>query len=116
VRSPCSSFALASSDSTSQGSIIVLDEYIDWLVSIDPTEPKVQVREDSSLGSKAATRLVIRREVGENEIEEAQKKVKVRILQGAEVNIQGDGSIDVSDKVLKNLANTKDPIERRRDR
>ena len=37
------------------------------------------------------------------EIEEASKKVKVKILQGAEVNIQQDGSFDVSDKILKGL-------------
>ncbi len=37
------------------------------------------------------------------EIEEASKKVKIKILQGAEVNIQADGSIDVSDKLLKDL-------------
>ena len=37
------------------------------------------------------------------EIEETAKKVKIKILQGAEVNIQTDGSIDIGDKVLKDL-------------
>ena len=37
------------------------------------------------------------------EIEEAGKKLKIKILQGAEVNIQSDGSIDVDSEYLKNL-------------
>lgn len=37
------------------------------------------------------------------EIDKVQKKVKVRILKGSEVNILADGSLDYSDKVLKEL-------------
>ena len=37
------------------------------------------------------------------EIEKIRKKVKIKILQGAEVNILTDGSIDASDKILKEL-------------
>lgn len=37
------------------------------------------------------------------EIEEAAKKTGIRILQGAEINIQLDGSVDVDEKYLKEL-------------
>lgn len=37
------------------------------------------------------------------EIEEISNKVKVKILQGAEINIQADGTIDVENKILKEL-------------